>query len=526
MQRLVTVPEMKQLDRLAVEQWGIPGVVLMENAGRAVADAVEEANDGTAGLAVTVICGRGNNGGDGFVIARHLLNRDARVHCLLLGEVETLKGDARANADILINAGIPIHEVSKADQLAAPLADCELVVDAVFGTGLSDPPRGLAADAIRHINNAGRFVVSVDVPSGVNADTGEADDPAVFADITVTMGLFKTGLALFPGREHAGEIDVADIGIPAQLLEQHAAPTFLPEDEDVWTLLPPRPVNGHKGTFGTALLVCGARGFTGAAALAGAAAVRSGCGLVKLAVPAGVCSIVEALVTEAVKIPLPQTEASTIAPPALDEILRHATTARCVAIGPGITTHPETASLLHALLPRLTCPVVIDADGINNLAGRLEILSEMQVPVILTPHPGELAGLTGLGASEINRDRINVCRRFAADFNVVLVLKGAPTVTATPAGETYVNPTGNSGLGSGGTGDVLTGLIAGLLAQGADPANAAVAATYIHGRSADIATEELTEYCLTAGDVIDHLPDAFRSLLEPDSPAAEETPDR
>ena len=519
MQRLVTAEQMKRIDRRAVAEWGIPGIVLMENAGRSVADAIEKRVESLDGIQVAVVCGPGNNGGDGFVITRHLLNRGAGVRCLLVGRVADLRGDARTNADILAKSGIPVEEMTAADQLADPLLDADIVIDAVFGTGLTGPARGLAADALRLVNEACRLVVSVDVPSGVNADTGEACDPVVYADLTVTMGLAKTGLLLHPGRACAGEIEVADIGIPGHLLDADGdePAVGLPGNDDVRALLPYRPEDGHKGTFGTALLVCGARGYTGAACLAGSAAVRAGAGLVVLAVPAGVAGTVESLVVEAVKVPLPQTEAQTVSPDALDEILRHAATAQAVALGPGLTTHPETARLIHDLLPRLGVPSVVDADAVNNLAGHLELLRRCPAPLVLTPHPGELARLAGMTAAQVNADRIGVARAFAREHNVVLLLKGAPTVTALPDGRVFVNPTGNSGLGSGGTGDVLTGLIAGLLSQGAEPWAAAVAAAFLHGRAADLAADELTEYCLCAGDVVEYLADAFRSLAPPES---------
>ncbi|UCG42238.1 MAG: NAD(P)H-hydrate dehydratase [candidate division WOR-3 bacterium] len=514
MQRIVTAAQMSRLDSKAVEECGIPGMVLMENAGRSVCDSIQDRFERLAGLEVAVVCGKGNNGGDGFVVTRHLLNRGADVNCFLLGRVAELKGDARANADVLLKAGTTIEEVANEDRLVRAFESCALVVDAVLGTGLDSAPRGLFAGAIELINRSGCFVVSVDIPSGVNADTGAAYEPAVAADLTVTMALPKYGHVLFPGRGLCGDVEVADIGIPERLLAE-GADTFFVDEDHVADILPERPEHGHKGTFGTALIVAGARGFSGAACLAGTAAVRSGCGLVKLAYPEAVAGPVEANVLEAVKVPLPGTDAGTIAPAALDALLELAQDAECVAIGPGITTNPETAAFQLDLLPRLKCPVIVDADGINNLAGRLDLLSGIGAPSILTPHPGEFARLTGMKPDEVNRDRINVSREFARRHRVVLVLKGAPTVTATPAGEVFVNPTGNSGLGSGGTGDVLTGLMAGLLAQTKEPVHAAVSAVFLHGLAADLAAEDMPERCLAAGDLLDYIPDAFGSVLEP-----------
>ncbi|OYD16700.1 hypothetical protein CH330_02010 [candidate division WOR-3 bacterium JGI_Cruoil_03_51_56] len=513
MQRLVTGRQMKSLDRLAIDELGIPGIMLMENAGRSVVDSLESAKGTLSNRVIAVICGKGNNGGDGFVVARHLGNRGAHPFCFLLAKIKDLKSDALTNAKILLNAGIGISEISKPEELTGIFDHADIIVDAIFGTGLASAPRGIYADTIRLINQSGCFVTSVDVPSGVNADTGELLDPAVRADLTVTMALPKYGLMLYPGRECIGRLVVADIGIPYHLLTKDAD-TFLLDKNHIHTILPPRPASGHKGTFGTAVLVCGARGFSGAACLAGAAAVRSGCGLVKLAVPKGIADIVESRLTEAVKVPLPQTEAETIAPQARDTILKHAFSAGCIAVGPGITTHPETRKAFQELLPELTCPILIDADGINNLAGNLDLLAKLKAPVVLTPHPGEFARLTNQSPQNINADRINISRSFARKYKVVLVLKGAPTVVAATTGKVYVNPTGNSGLGSGGTGDVLTGLLSGLIAQGMEPLDAAKAAVFLHGLAADIAVKELTEYSLSAGDLIDFLPDAFRQVSE------------
>ncbi len=514
MQRIVTAGQMKDIDRKAMSEWGIPGIVLMENAGRAVADALEEALEPLDLMKVAVVCGKGNNGGDGFVAARHLLNRGIEVECMLLGSAADLTGDARTNADILLKSGIPLAELTGSSALAERLADAEVIIDAIFGTGLDTAPRDLYAEAIDAINENDCFVLAVDVPSGVDADSGGVPGSAVDADLTVTMGLPKQGLLLYPGRACCGDIEVADIGIPEHLLNEEFD-TALIEDEDILEALPDRPENSHKGTFGTALIVAGARGFSGAACLAGSAAVRAGAGLVKLAYPESVTDIVESGVIEAIKVPVPGTEAGTLALVALDQVLAHAGDARAVAIGPGITTNPETQELVLKLLPALTAPVVIDADGLNNLAGHLDVLSAMHVPAILTPHPGELSRLTGRPASEIDRNRVNVARDFAREHGVFLVLKGAPTVVATPTGIVFVNSTGNSGLASGGTGDVLTGLITGLLSQGADPLDAALAGVFLHGRAADIAADDVTEYALCAGDVIDYLPDAFDSVLDP-----------
>jgi ADP-dependent NAD(P)H-hydrate dehydratase / NAD(P)H-hydrate epimerase len=504
---------MREIDRAAIQRCGIPGMVLMENAGRAAADWLEAELKGLTDARIAVVCGPGNNGGDGFVVARHLANRGAKPDCLLLGRVSQLKGDAAQNAKVLAAGGLEVMEVDDPDDLEFMLDGCEAIVDAVFGTGLDREPSMLFKQAFDAMNASDALILSIDVPSGVNSDTGETYSSAIQADMTVAMGLPKLGHMLYPGREHTGEMRVADIGIPTSVLNENAD-TWLLEPQDV--VLPFRPGDGHKGTFGTVLVLAGSRGYSGAACLAARAAVRSGCGLVKVAVPAGICSTVESAVLEAVKFPLAQTETETLSSAAKDRIVELAAGCRCVAIGPGISTPPETRKLVLDLLPALELPVVIDADAINNLVGHLDVLSRRRAPTILTPHPGELARLTGMSATTVNSERVNTARRFTTEHGVILVLKGAPTLVAARDSQVFVNPSGNPGLGSGGTGDVLTGLLAGLIAQGMDPVKACQAAVYLHGLAADLAAAKLTEYCLSAGDLIEYLPHAFNKVVSHD----------
>ena len=516
------------------------------------------AESGLAGTRPLVVCGKGNNGGDGFVVARLLLARGAKPDCALLGNSAELSGDALANYQRLNDAGFPVREVSEGDcprmgtvpkterglsphgdrpqnSIESLFQNRKIIVDAIFGTGLTRAPSGLAAEVITLINRSGAYVVSVDLPSGLNSDTGVPYEPTVRADLTVTMALPKLGLWLYPGREYAGTVEVADIGIPDRDCPQGfpagnpgTVPkadderTFLLDAAHIRAVLPRRRPDGHKGTFGTALIIAGSRGFSGAACLAGSAAVRSGCGLVHLAVPAGIIDAVASNVLEAVKTPLPQTESAALSPAALESILELSVGSEAVAIGPGIGTDHRTRDLELAFLAEVERPVVIDADGINNLTGHLALLARVKAPLLLTPHPGEFSRLTELKPDEINADRIGVSRRFATEHKVVLVLKGASTVIAAPDGRVFVNPTGNSGLASGGTGDVLTGLIVGLMAQGMSPLDAACAGVFLHGLAADIAVQSLTEYCLAAGDLPGYLCKAFAAVLrkEGDCPPA------
>jgi NAD(P)H-hydrate epimerase len=508
MQRLVASREMQELDHRAMTETGIPGLTLMENAGHGVVAALER-HLGPVSEPL-VVCGKGNNGGDGFVVARLLHEKGARPACVLLGSARELKGDALVNHGRLAQVGLPVTEVESAAELSPLLSGRRCVIDAIFGTGLARPPSGLAAGAIRLINGSGARVVSIDLPSGLDADTGLACDPTVRAELTVTMALAKTGLWLYPGREYSGRVEVTDIGMPPALLA--GGTTFLTDASFVRSVLPARRPDGHKGTFGSALIVAGSRGFSGAACLAGSAAVRSGCGLVRLAVPAGILDIVSSCVLEAVKTALPQTEDAALSPAALETMLELSADSEGVALGPGVGTDPRTRELILDFLAEVGPPTVVDADGINNLAGRLSVMKQAKGHLVLTPHPGEFSRLTGLAASDVNGDRIGHSRRFATEHGVVLLLKGASTVIAAPDGRVFVNPTGNSGLASGGTGDVLTGLLAGLLAQGMSPVDAAVSAAFLHGLAADIAAQDLTEYCLAAGDLLTYLPAAFRTV--------------
>jgi len=518
--RLVTAEEMRRIDRLAIGKLSIPGMVLMENAARSACEVIEEyfapedcACHGIEDLRVLVVCGKGNNGGDGLALARLLANRESQAKVLLLGRAADLKGDARTNYNILRHSNVEIHEVSSERRLRRFFADHpdpDVIVDAVFGTGFKGKPAGIPAAAIELVNAADSFVLAIDIPSGVSADDGRVEGCAVVADATVTMALPKRGLALFPGKDFCGDVWVGDIGVPANQLD--GGNTWLLERDDIEAQMPWRPAAGHKGTFGTALFAAGSRGFTGAARLASLAALRVGCGISRLCVPISLLNSVEAGLTEVVKTGVYDTPEGTLSATAFPQIAELLKTAQVLAIGPGIGTLPETQELQLKLLKQARVPLVIDADGVNNLAGQNRLLKSLKVPVVLTPHPGELSRLLRVSPAEINADRIEVCRRAAREFGAFLVLKGAPTVVGSPDGRVFVNPTGNSGLGSGGTGDVLTGMIAGLIAQGVPPFEAAQAAVYLHGLAADLAADDKTEYGLIAGDLLDYLPDAIKAL--------------
>ncbi|MBU1638559.1 NAD(P)H-hydrate dehydratase [bacterium] len=506
---LLSSEQMRALDANAINEIGIPGIVLMENAALAVVDIIDERFGELEWLTVAVVCGPGNNGGDGFAIARQLHLRGADVDVFLLSDPNKLQGDALTNYQLLEPLGITAFRVDNADEL--DFSEYDLIVDAIFGTGSIRAPEGIYEDVIRAINDSPSNVIAVDCPSGVDASTGAVPGEAVWTDVTVTFQHAKIGLLLPPGKEFCGDLIIAPISIPPQpeILEQAAF--GLPEDEDIAELLPPRARDAHKGDYGKLLIIAGSRGMSGAARLAGYAALRMGVGLVKVAAPESIRSEIASFAPEIMTIGLPETSNGTIAFSALDKLKADIAWADAIAVGPGLGQDAETAEFLKALLP-MTDRLVLDADGLNLIAVQ-KLISKLPAGAVLTPHPGEFSRLTGK-QDESFIERAEAARQFAADHGLVVLLKGAPSITVAKGLPAIVNPTGNPGLATAGSGDVLTGMVGALLAQGWEGYSAAFAAAYLHGRAADIAAEELGEASLISGDIIDFLPDSFFSLEE------------
>ncbi len=503
---------MAKIDTWAIHKLGIPGPVLMENAGRGCVDVLEnyfELED----IKALIICGKGNNGGDGFVVARHLQNRGAEVKIALLGSVSDLQGDALLNYRIIKKAGHDIRPITNVNRLTNVYRTFmpNVIIDAIFGTGFQGTPKGMYKRAIEFMNTADAFILSIDIPSGIDGDDGQLHKTCVIADATATMCLPKRGNYLYPGRAFCGDLYTIDIGVPYELINKDYPQVT--DYDDILSFIPYRPPDGNKGTFGQVLVIAGARGFSGAAAMAAQATLKVGAGLVRLAAPRGIIDALEAKLLEVVKIPLEQTAAETISPAALKTLRPILKTSEAIVIGPGITTHPETAQFVSDILPKTSAPLIIDADAINIIAQDRSLLKKIKVPFILTPHPGELARLIDMTPRAINRQRVDLAMEYAKKFGCVMVLKGAPTVIADPAGKTFVNPTGNSGLASAGSGDVLVGMIAGFLGQAQSPINAAVTAVFLHGLCADLAMKESNEYSVTASDLIDMTPGAINYLL-------------
>ena len=508
---VLTPEEMKDFDRFTIEELGVLQEILMENAGRSVYSAIKGLYEyPLEDVSAVVVAGRGNNGGDGLVVARYLSQEVDELFVYLIGKKADLKGSPLRNLEILEKMGIEIIEVDEIDEeMEDSVLGADIVVDALFGTGFRGKAEGIYAELIDIINASDAFIASVDIASGVNARTGEVTSDAVIADITVTMAFPKTGHFLYPGKLFTGELIVADIGIPRSLAEGMIKRATVEED-DVREILPVRLGNEHKGDVGRVLVIAGSRGFTGAASLTSMASMRMGAGLTYLAIPESLNPILEAKVTEVITLPVAEVDGS-ISEDAVDRLLDEGKY-DSIAIGPGLSRKESAVRAVSRLLEKYRGPLVIDADGVWALKGKLELLKGREVPPILTPHPGELGHLLDLTPDEINRRRMEVASQFAVKHGVVLVLKGAPTVIGTPGGFLWINTTGNPGLASGGTGDVLTGMIASLLAQGVPPVESAIAGVYLHGLAGDLAAADLSEYSLMAGDLLDYIPDAINFL--------------
>ncbi|HBE73703.1 MAG TPA: bifunctional ADP-dependent NAD(P)H-hydrate dehydratase/NAD(P)H-hydrate epimerase [candidate division Zixibacteria bacterium] len=518
--KAVTPQQMQEIDARCLKKHRIPGLVLMENAGKAVAQAAAEmAGIGLPGARspVCLICGTGNNGGDGLAAARHLAAQGFPAEVFLVGTAGKLKGDTRVNANKLKASGIKLQEVASPKGLNALKRSLEnscLAIDAVFGTGFKGIPDKFCSQVVDILNQSGLPVLAVDIPSGVDGRTGACQGAGVRAAATVTMGLLKTGLLFHPGKAMAGAVSVADIGIPQAAVDEMKDAAEVPDECQAKGMLPRRPPDAHKGTCGTVLVLAGSIGMTGAAALTAISALRAGAGMVYLGIPESLNDIMESKLTEVITKPLPETRTRTLSVAGFDKIRNLLSKADVLAVGPGLSAHPETAELVGLVLSQTTMPAVIDADALNASAARPETLYDVKAPLILTPHYGEMSRLLRKDVSQIKADPMAAAQEAAASFCQTVVLKGAPTVIAQPKGGPWINPTGNAGMATAGSGDVLTGIMAGLLAQGLKTTEAARLGSYLHGLAGDLAAGETTQYSMLAGDILDFLPRAFARLSE------------
>jgi hydroxyethylthiazole kinase-like uncharacterized protein yjeF len=507
MQLIATADLMRGFDRAAITRLRIPGLVLMENAGRAFVGELERACGPFAGKQTVVVCGKGNNGGDGFVIARHIANRGGEVLVLLLASKRSVAGDAKTNLEAVIRmsrmrgAGIRFA-VHTGGGGKPPLPGTpDIVVDAIFGTGFSGDMGSRERGIVAWINGSGAFVASVDIPSGVDATSGTAGNAAVKADLTVAMGLAKIGHYIGRGCDASGTVRIADIGVPPALYRAGRTPVFRILREDVAAILPARARNAHKYSAGKVLVIAGSRAFTGAPILTSEAALRSGAGAVVLAFPASIHQVLARRLTEVLLAPVPDTPEGTFGPGSLAAIRSRCAWADAVALGPGLGRNEETMAFVRELLAAVDKPFVVDADALFALKGYSSLLRKRKSPAVLTPHTGEFAALTGRDAVDAETFRVDAAREAARRFGCVMVLKGAPTVCAAPGGAVTINSTGNPGMATIGSGDVLTGVIAGFIAQGMPAERAACAGVFVHGLAGDIAAARFGVPGMLATDI-------------------------
>jgi hydroxyethylthiazole kinase-like uncharacterized protein yjeF len=510
--KIVSTEEMRAIDRATSERFGVPSLTLMENVGAAVADYVLA--HCAAADRIVVVCGKGNNGGDGFVAARRLYEQEKKLEVILLADPTDLRGDAAAMLGKLPFPVIAVHstEELKSERVRSMLRG-DLFLDAILGTGFKPPVSGLYAEAIAIMNASKVPVIAIDIPSGANADAmGQQDGTIARADAMVTFtaprpahvfSLLTTGL-----------IVVADIGSPPEAIVSSLKLNVITAP-DISSGVASRPAESNKGSYGHALVVGGSLGKAGAAAMAGMAALRAGAGLSTVATAKSVLGTVAGFHPELMTEPLVETDSGTISGSALDRITELAKGKTVVAIGPGISREPQTSALVRSLIVKLQVSIVLDADGLNAFEGRTDELNGKGRTLVITPHPGEMARLAGLTIAEVQKDRLGVARKFAREHELIVVLKGHRTLVVQPDGEAWVNTTGNPGMATGGTGDILTGMVAGLIAQHPkDAFRAVLAAVHLHGLAGDVACEKFGEHSLVATDLLRGLPQAFRRTRE------------
>ncbi len=498
--------EMKEMDKETIDS-GFPGLLLMDTAGRGVAEtAVEYLEEGGK---ITVFCGKGHNGGDGFVAARFLHMWDYRVRIILMGRKDDLAGEPEINCKICQLRGIEIIEYDQSNEgfVKNYIENSDLIIDALLGTGLKGNVRGEYFAIIEMINNFSGPILAVDIPSGLDGKKGTVLGIAVKADVTVTMAFAKLGLCIYPGREYTGRLEIVDLGMPEQCINKVSFNHFMLTEKEAADILPLRPVNGHKGTFGKIGVIGGSPGMVGAPVLTGISALKTGCGLVKLAVPGKIQQLVHSYHHELLTTVLPEDKNDDF----LKVVEELNDFSDVLAAGPGLGRSEQSSEIIKYLLTKCKLPLILDADGLN-VIDDLDLLYKFENELILTPHPGEMARLTGRSIEEINNNRIKIARDFATKYNLYLLLKGAASVIALPGGEIYINPTGNQALATAGSGDVLTGILAGLIGQGLKAERAAVLAPYLHGLTADILAQDQNPRSLLASDLITNMDSVYNYL--------------
>lgn len=514
---LVTARQMSRMDKNTIEEYGIPGAVLMENAGRGATRILLSKFGNLTEKKIGIVAGSGNNGGDGFVIARYLAEHGYTPEVFLLGSVKKVKGDAALNLDLLSELNIPVTEITDQETFAiqqSAMLKCGLWVDAIFGIGLNADITGFFKTVIELINQTKKPVLSIDIPSGLHPDTGLPQGISIKADVTATFGYAKTGLVTFPGIDYCGCIEIVDIGIPKHIEVKEALSTQLLTPEKISACYRPRNSNEHKGTTGHLLVFAGSTGKTGAAALTSQAAARTGSGLVTLCTPESVNPVLETLLPEVMTIPLPESKNGELSKQAYNIAIEASESKNCITAGPGLGTLQQTRELINTIITLTDKPIVLDADALNIISKDTSVLKKIKGPAILTPHPKEMERLTGLSVTEIQKNRVKAAGDFAKRHGVYLILKGARTIIAHPDGQIFINPTGNPSMASGGMGDVLTGMISGFLAQGYPVADSTHMGVYLHGAAADILSSEKGPIGITASDVVNEIPRLINMMAQ------------
>lgn len=515
--KVVTTEQMKEIERRAIEEYGIPGILLMENASFNIANEIKKDLGTFKNKNIVIFAGTGNNGGDAMGVARHAFNEGANVLVVLTGKEEVVKGDAKTNLNIIKSMKIKLavvgnNEYNEEIQRSILMADA--VVDGILGTGINKPVNSFMYEIIDIINNAGRYTVSIDIPSGINGNTGEILGICVKPSKTIALGFPKAGTIIGEGAKFVGHIEIYDIGIPKKIADQLELETRLLTAEYVCGLVPERSIYAHKGSNGRVLVIAGSAGLTGAAALTGRAAQRSGSGLVTLGIPKTLNSILETKLTEEMTMPLEDNGDGTLSEKCIEKINCQINRYNAIAYGPGLGKGTDIKKITEWLLLNSPVPLIIDSDGINSLVGNIDLLNKAVCPVVLTPHMGEMASLTGLSIEEIRIDRVNILKKYCRKLKCTIVLKDWRTVICTKEGYIYVNLTGNQGMASGGAGDVLTGVIASFAGRGISPEDSAAAGVYVHGLAGDMAASEKGMEGMTAGDITEHLPYALKSMRD------------
>jgi len=512
--KLLSSERMVQYDEFAIHKWGIPSSVLMENAGRTTYRLTKELYL-TEKKRLLIVCGRGNNGGDGFVVARYALRDGYETVVALLGRMKDLKGDAALNMRLYLSIGGRILECpDNINSLKRQLANADIIIDAIFGTGLSKPVSGVEKKAIEEINSSQKPVIAVDIPSGLDGTKGIPLGSAINATHTFTYGYPKLGQILYPGAYHTGRLTVVDISLPEIAEKSLGIDGHIIDGQMVRRILKQRIPWSHKGTYGHVAVIAGSPGKTGAAHMASMAALKIGAGLVTLLIPARLNDIMEVKLTEVMTYPVKDRGTGFFMLSSYDEIIEVLKGKDVIIMGPGLSQNSETMELVRKLYTTVTKPFVIDADGINAFQRHTGIIKKAKGDAIFTPHPGEFSRITGMSIHDINSDRVEAGRNFIKQYGATLVLKGARTIIFDSKGDIFINPTGNQSLAKGGSGDILTGLIGGILSQGYTPVEASILGTYLHGYIADSWIEEYTDMDLLACDMLNSLGESLRAIKD------------